>query len=67
MKLTEDRRILRHIRQHGSITPLEALRVAGCLAMHSAAARLRLAGHRIVCKMQSKNGKRFGSYSLRRK
>jgi hypothetical protein len=62
--VTEDERILAHIRRHGSITPAQAYEVAGCLALHSAIARLRKAGHSISCTMRSGRGKRWGEYRL---
>ena len=62
--MSEDAMILAHIQAHGSITPAEAYAIAGCLAMHSAAARLRKAGFDVTCTMASGNGKRWGIYKL---
>ena len=61
--MSQDDAILAHIHRHGSITPLEAAGL-GCLALHSACARLRKRGFAIVCKMQHRNGKHFGLYSI---
>lgn len=62
--MSEDAMILAHIQTHGSITPAEAYAVAGCLAMHSAAARLRKVGYEVACTMRSGNGKRWGEYTI---
>ena len=61
--MSEDALILDHIRQHGFITPAIAAELYGCLALHSAAARLRKR-HPIVCKMRTGNGKRWGEYRI---
>ena len=62
--MSEDAMILAHIRAAGSITPSQAYESAGCLARHSAIARLRKRGHRIICTMRRGNGKMWGEYSL---
>lgn len=62
--MSEDQKILEHIQRHGSITPAQAYEVAGCLALHSAAARLRNAGYNVVCTMRSGGGKRWGEYTI---
>ena len=62
--MSEDQKILAHIQAHGSITPAVAYEVAGCLAMHSAAARLRKAGYEVVCTMRSNGAKRWGEYTI---
>ena len=64
--MSEDNVILQYLLEHGSITPAIAYEIAGCLAMHSAAARLRKKGFAIECKMRSGNGKRWGEYILGR-
>ena len=62
--MSEDSLILAHIQTGQTITPALAYELYGCLALHSAVARLRLLGHDIRCKMRSGNGKRWGEYSL---
>lgn len=61
--MSYDARILSHLRR-APITPMQAYRLAGCLALHSAIARLRKEGHRITCTMKSRGRKRWGSYRL---
>ena len=64
--MTEDQAILRHLKR-ASITPRQAYRIAGCLALHSAISRLRKEGHRITCTMRSRGVKRWGEYRLQRR
>lgn len=57
-----------HMKEHGSITPLEAFKRYGILALHSRIAELRERGHKIVTRMvETESGKRVGQYSLERK
>ena len=63
--MSEDQIILRHLRR-AAITPRQAYRIAGCLALHSAISRLRKEGHRITCTMKARGRKRWGSYKLER-
>ena len=65
MKPSEDDLILGHMQSGKTITPKDAFLLYGCLALHSAASRLRKDGHQITCVMRSGNGKRWGEYSLR--
>ena len=62
--MSEDQKILQHMEEHGSITPAEAYQIAGCLALHSAASRLRKAGYVVNCKIRTGNGKKWGEYFL---
>lgn len=64
--MTEDKAILRHLKR-ATITPRQAYRIAGCLALHSAIARLRKLGHRITCTMRAKGTRRWGEYRLQRR
>ena len=62
--MSEDAKILAYMEENGSITPAQAYEVAGCLACHSAIARLRRAGYAIQTVMRSGNGKKWGEYFL---
>ena len=62
--VSEDAKILAYMEEHGSITPAEAYSIAGCLAMHSAAARLRKAGYAVHCVMRYGAEKKWGEYFL---
>lgn len=52
MKQTEQ--IYRHLQQHGSITPLEALREYGCMRLGARIYDLKRDGHKIVATMESR-------------
>lgn len=49
-----------------SITPIDALQDYGCFRLAARIAELRAQGLNIKCKMQTKNGKRYASYKLRK-
>lgn len=53
-----------HLQDQGPITPLEAYRLYGTLALHSRVAELRERGIPIKCELVEVNGKRVGRYSL---
>ena len=52
MKQTEE--IYRHLQQHGSITPLEALKEYGCMRLGARIWDLKRAGHNITSAMESR-------------
>jgi ribosomal protein S13 len=56
--------ILQHLKDNGSITPLEALQQIGCYRLAARIMELRVKGHQIKTKFQQKNGKRFAVYQL---
>ena len=56
--------ILKHIQDHGSITPLEALNCYGCFRLGARCWDLRHDGHNIQTVMITENGKRFAKYVL---
>ena len=62
--MSQDDLVLAHLECGNTITPLEALQLAGTLALHSCIARLRKRGYAIDKTMRSANGKRFGEYWL---
>lgn len=51
--MTQTDRILRHLREHGSITPLEALREFGCMRLGARIYDLKRAGYDIESKIES--------------
>jgi hypothetical protein len=61
-----DARILSHLKR-GAITPAVAYARYRCLALHSAIARLRKAGHRIVCTMKRRGTRHWGEYKMERR
>ena len=52
MKATQNSKVLRYIEEHGSITPLEAMRF-GCMRLAARLKDLRTAGHAIESEMVS--------------
>ncbi len=62
--MSQDDKVLAHLEAGNTITPLEALQIAGTLALHSCIARLRLRGYAIEKVMRHDNGKHFGEYFL---
>ena len=58
--------ILIYLQSGYSISPALAYDLFGTLACHSRIAELRGRGHVIPCVMVSRNGKRYGQYSLER-
>lgn len=49
-----------------SLTPLDALNEFGCFRLAARVADLRREGMDIECKTETKNGKRYARYQLRR-
>lgn len=67
MKMTQSDFILNHLRNHGPITSLEALRKYGCFRLASVIERLRKRGYDITTDLvPNKNKNRFAKYSLDR-
>ena len=56
--------ILRHLRIHGSITPLEALNLYGSMRLAARVGELRSEGYPIRTVLVEKNGKRWARYRL---
>lgn len=54
--------ILAHLKRHGEITPLEALRMFGVMRLAARIETLRAEGHHIETRMVERKGKRFASY-----
>jgi hypothetical protein len=62
---SQNRRILAHLQQGGSITGIEALTEFGCFRLPSRIWDLKQAGHNIVGKfIKTPSGKRVMQYSL---
>lgn len=53
MKQTQNERILRHLREKGCISPLEALSECGCFRLAARISDLKSAGHRISSRMHT--------------
>ena len=54
--MTQTEKILKHLQEHGSITPLCALKEYGCMRLASRVSDLKRAGFQIVREMEtSKN------------
>lgn len=66
MQMAQTRMILDHLKQHRSITPLDALKKYGCFRLGARIYDLRAAGHQIHTKMieVGRAKKRVASYRL---
>lgn len=64
--MTQEDRILFHLRNKGGITPLDALNEYGCFRLGARISDLRTAGHDIKTIMitDARNGKRYAKYVL---
>ena len=58
--------ILRHLRNHGSITPIEALNLYGSFRLAARVGELRQDGHEIRTVMVERGGRRWAMYRLMR-
>ena len=61
--MTQCEQTLQHMKQHGSITPLDAIGF-GCLRLSARIYDLRQSGVRIKTKIVTENKKTFGRCSL---
>lgn len=55
--MTQTDRILRHLREHGSITPLEALREYGCMRLGARIWDLKRQGYKISSRIETARNK----------
>lgn len=62
--MSQEKRILAHLKSGRTLTPLEALRLYGCLRLGARILDLRDKGHNIVTQMVEVGGKRVARYSL---
>lgn len=68
--MTQTERILNHLRECGSITPLDALKEYGCMRLGARIYDLKRAGYQIESRIESRknrNGERvtYARYSLK--
>ena len=59
---TQGKQILEHLKEHGNISPLEALKLYGCMRLAPRICDLRKKGYIIRTYIIKKNGKRFARY-----
>lgn len=59
MSMTQTEKILRHIAEHGSITPVEALQEYGCMRLASRMCDIKRAGYS-VCRTMETSRNRYG-------
>ena len=65
MSNSQKTRILKHLEDGRSITPLDALNLFGCFRLSAVIFDLKEEGHDIQTKMvTNQNGKKFASYTL---
>lgn len=64
MAQSQNEQILEALMRGETITPFSGYALCGSLAIHSRMAELRAQGHDIKCRMVTRNGKRYGEYSL---
>ena len=64
IRLTHEAQLLRHLREHNSITPMEALEEFGCYRLAARIYDLRVAGHPIHTVMITHDGSRYARYIL---
>lgn len=63
MSATQNRQILQHMRERGSITPYLALKRFGCLRLAARIHELKKK-HVINSTLINRNGRRYAAYSL---
>ncbi len=62
--MSQETKILKHLKSGKSITPLQALRNYGCMRLGARILELRDKGFNIVTKRITRNKKNYASYSL---
>ena len=62
--MSQANEIMFHIRKYGSITPLEALDLYGCMRLAARVNDLRNRGHAIRTDLVARDGKMWAKYSL---
>ena len=65
--MSQNTEILNYLKEHGDITPMQALAHCGCFRLAARIGELRDAGWMIDTEMVESNGKRFGKYVLKSK
>lgn len=61
---TQANAILAYLQQYGSITPMDALRVCGCMRLAARIQDLEESGHVFTVEIEGENGKRWARYTL---
>lgn len=61
---TQNEMVLNHMRDYGSITPLQALRLYGCFRLGARIYDLKRKGINVVAKIIKNKKKHFASYSI---
>ena len=61
-QLRQQDMVLNHLKEHGKITPLQALRTYGCLRLAAIVHRLRQEGHAIRTDWRQQGGSRYACY-----
>ena len=64
-KETQRKQILDYMKEHDSITPMEALNLFGCFRLGARIWELRKSGYIIETVRRKKNGKQFAEYYLK--
>lgn len=64
MSESQNNSILEHLKNIGSITPLEALKLYGCFRLGARCYDLKKMGFNIKTEIVKDNGKHFAKYSL---
>ena len=65
MSNSQKTRILKHLEDGRSITPIDALNLFGCFRLSDVIFKLKQEGHDIQTDMvENQNGKKFASYTL---
>ena len=62
--MSQTNEIMYHLRVYGSITPLEALDLYGCMRLAARVNDLRKRGHEIRTDLVARDGKKWAKYSL---
>lgn len=62
--MTQEQQVLQHLKKHGTIRPLEALRRYGIYRLADSCFKLRSKGHRVKTRIIRKGKKQFAEYSL---
>jgi hypothetical protein len=62
--MSQNEKILKHLKSGKSLTPLQALRLCGSLRLGARIHNLREQGHNIKTRMVRRGGARVAEYSL---
>lgn len=62
--MSQNEKILNHLKQGRTLTPLEALHRFGCLRLAARVNDIKRMGHNIAARKVEANGKHFAEYRL---